>query len=40
MTLDQKLRYTGMAVAGAALALRLVGVHVLPLDIAGSSGSD
>lgn len=38
MTLDEKIRYGMMALAGASVVLATLGVHVNPLGIAGGYG--
>ena len=41
MTLDEKIRYGMMAIAGsAAVVTSILGVHAGLLDIAGGLGSD
>ncbi len=40
MTLDQKIRYGSMALAGAAAVAAAFGIHLSPLaDIAGGAGA-
>jgi len=41
MTLDQKIRYGTMAMAGAAAVAAAFGIHLSPLaaDIAGGAGA-
>jgi len=39
MTLEDKVRYGLIAVAGAAVVANLLGVHLSPLDIAAGSGA-
>jgi len=39
MTLDEKIRYGMVALAGASVVLATLGVHITPLDIAGGRGS-
>lgn len=38
MTLDEKIRYGMVALAGASVVLATLGVHINPLEIAGGSG--
>ena len=38
MTLDEKVRYGMVALAGASIVLATLGVHITPLDIAGGGG--
>jgi len=38
MTLDEKMRYGMMGLACAAVVVKILGVHVLPLEIAGDPG--
>jgi len=40
MTLDAKIRYGMMALAGASVVLTALGVHVNPLMVAGGYGGD
>ncbi len=40
MTLDQKLRYGSMALAGAAVVATAFGIHLSPLaEVAGGAGA-
>jgi hypothetical protein len=39
MTLEEKVRYGMLAVTGAAVVANVLGVHISPLDLAGSSGT-
>ena len=38
MTLDEKVRYGMVALAGASVVLATLGVHITPLDVAGGIG--
>jgi hypothetical protein len=40
MTIDEKIRYSMIALTGASLVLAGLGVHVSPLKIAGGFGGD
>jgi hypothetical protein len=40
MTLDEKIRYGMMALAGASVVLTALGIHVNPLTVAGGYGGD
>jgi len=40
MTLDQKVRLGMMAVSGAAVVAKLMGLNLSPLDVIGGSGSN
>lgn len=39
MTLDEKIRYGMMALAGASVVFAALGVHIGPLDIIGGMGT-
>ena len=39
MTLEEKVRYGMLAVAGAVVVANAFGVHISPLDIAGGAGT-
>ena len=39
MTLEEKVRYGTIAIAGAAFVANMLGVHLSPLDIAAGSGA-
>ena len=39
MTLDEKVRYGMVALAGASVVLASLGVHISPLDIIGGAGT-
>jgi len=39
MTLDDKIRYGMMALAGASVVFASFGLHLGPLDLVGSSGT-
>ena len=38
MTLDEKIRYGMVALAGASVVFATLGVHINPLDICGGAG--
>ena len=38
MTLDEKVRYGMLALAGASVVFATLGVHINPLDICGGAG--
>jgi len=38
MTLDEKIRYGMVALAGASVVFATLGVHINPLDIIGGAG--
>ena len=38
MTLDEKIRYGMVALAGASVVLATLGVHISPLEIIGGMG--
>jgi hypothetical protein len=40
MTLDEKIRFGMVALAGASIVLAGLGVHVNPLAVAGGYGGD
>ncbi len=39
MTLDEKIRYGMMALAGASLVFATLGVHISPLEAIGGAGT-
>ena len=39
MTLDEKVRYGMLALAGASVVFATLGVHINPLDICGGMGT-
>jgi hypothetical protein len=39
MTLDEKIRYGMVALAGASVVFATLGVHINPLDIIGGAGT-
>ena len=39
MTLDEKIRYGMVALAGASVVLATLGVHISPLEVIGGMGT-